>query len=122
VKRTFTFELSNMLGTLAVGIPIALYPPHKTVRALLRIRHPPRMRRVKTSHRIEIQNGGIHRVEKRVEPLPTHIAVLTATAPATWGPNQVAVFGIGGRNRGSKCESAPSAVPTTIGVSNSTLN
>jgi hypothetical protein len=35
VKRTFTFELSNMLGTLAVGIPVARYPPHGSPRAAL---------------------------------------------------------------------------------------
>jgi hypothetical protein len=35
VKRTFTFELSNMLGTLAVGIRVAPHPPHGSVRALL---------------------------------------------------------------------------------------
>src|SRR5262249_51906310 len=33
VKRTFTFELSNMLGTLAVGISVARYPPHRSPRA-----------------------------------------------------------------------------------------
>ena len=32
VKRTFTFELSNMLGTLAVGTAIADRPPHKSAR------------------------------------------------------------------------------------------
>lgn len=35
VKRTFTFELSNMLGTLAVGTSIAARPPHRSVRAAL---------------------------------------------------------------------------------------
>src|SRR5450755_873266 len=35
VKRTFTFELSNMLGTLAVGISVARYPPHRSPRAEL---------------------------------------------------------------------------------------
>jgi hypothetical protein len=35
VKRTFTFELSNMLGTLAVGTTIADRPPHRSVRAEL---------------------------------------------------------------------------------------
>src|SRR5262249_39822951 len=33
VKRTFTFELSNMLGTLAVGISVARYLPHGSPRA-----------------------------------------------------------------------------------------
>ena len=43
VKRTFTFELSNMLGTLAVGTTIADRPPHRSVRARLRIRLLPGM-------------------------------------------------------------------------------
>src|SRR5215472_4106113 len=30
VKRTFTFELSNMLGTLAVGTSVARCPPAQT--------------------------------------------------------------------------------------------
>jgi hypothetical protein len=35
VKRTFTFELSNMLGTLAVGMPVTQHPPHRSPRAAL---------------------------------------------------------------------------------------
>jgi hypothetical protein len=35
VKRTFTFELSNMLGTLAVGMPVTQHPPHGSPRAAL---------------------------------------------------------------------------------------
>jgi hypothetical protein len=35
VKRTFTFELSNMLGTLAVGMSVTRYPPHRSPRAAL---------------------------------------------------------------------------------------
>jgi hypothetical protein len=35
VKRTFTFELSNMLGTLAVGMPVTRYPPHGSPQAAL---------------------------------------------------------------------------------------
>ena len=49
VKRTFTFELSNMLGTLAVGTTIAGRPPHRSVRARLRIRLLPRMNGVECS-------------------------------------------------------------------------
>jgi hypothetical protein len=33
VKRTFTFELPNMLGTLAVGMPVTRHPPHRSPRA-----------------------------------------------------------------------------------------
>jgi hypothetical protein len=35
VKRTFTFELSNLLGTLAVGTAVTRCPPHRPVLALL---------------------------------------------------------------------------------------
>jgi hypothetical protein len=35
VKRTFTFELSNMLGTLAVRTAVARCPPHRPVLARL---------------------------------------------------------------------------------------
>src|ERR1700688_809877 len=65
---------------VAVGIPIARYPPHKTVRALLRIRLPPWMCGVKTLHGIWMQytSGRNPSVEERIEPLPTHMAALTA--------------------------------------------
>src|ERR1700685_3069403 len=66
---------------VAVGILIARYPPHKSVRALLRIRLPPWMCGVEACHRIRMQNAGKRNpsVEERIEPLPTHIAALTAT-------------------------------------------
>ena len=35
VKGTFTPELSNMLGTLAVGMPVTRHPPHRSPRAAL---------------------------------------------------------------------------------------
>src|ERR1035441_1864632 len=66
---------------VAVGIPIARYPPHKTVRALLRIRLPPWIFGLKACNRIRMQDAskGNPSVEKRVEPLPTHMAALTAS-------------------------------------------
>jgi hypothetical protein len=65
---------------VAVGIPITRYPPHKTVRALLRIRLPPWMCGVKACHGIRMQDTRSRNpsVEERLEPLPTHIAALTA--------------------------------------------
>ena len=71
-QRTLTF--------VAVGMPIARHPPHKTVRARLRIRLPPRMCGVKAFHRIRMQNTRERNpsVEERFEPLPTHVAALTA--------------------------------------------
>jgi hypothetical protein len=47
-----TYHLYIFILAVAVGIPIARHPPHKTVRALLRIRLPPWMCGVKTCHRI----------------------------------------------------------------------
>src|ERR1019366_749843 len=65
---------------VAVGTPIARYPPHKTVRALLRIRLPPWICGVKACHGIRMQDTRKWNpsVEERIEPLPTHIAALTA--------------------------------------------
>ena len=66
---------------VAVGMPIAWHPPHKTVRARLRIRLPPWMCGDKACIRIRMQDtrGRNPSVEERIEPLPTHIAALTAT-------------------------------------------
>src|ERR1700726_508237 len=65
---------------VAVGMPIARHPPHKTVRARLRIRLPPRMCGVKAFHGIRMQNTRERNpsVEEQLEPLPTHVAALTA--------------------------------------------
>jgi hypothetical protein len=56
---------------VAVGIPIARHPPHKTVRALLRIRLPPWIFGVKVCNRIRVQDarGRNPSVKKRFEPL-----------------------------------------------------
>src|SRR6266849_539952 len=42
---------------VAVGTIIAGRPPHRSVRALLRIRLPPRMASVKALHRIRMENA-----------------------------------------------------------------
>ena len=42
---------------VAVGTIIADRPPHRTVRALLRIRLPPRMAGVKALHGIRMENA-----------------------------------------------------------------
>jgi len=54
--------------------------PHKTVRALLRIRLPPWIFGVKACNRIRVEDtrGRNPSVEERFEPLPAHIAALTA--------------------------------------------
>src|SRR5215475_3236191 len=79
VKRTFTFELSNMLGTLAVGTTITGRPPHRSVRARLRIRLLPRMNGVEALIGIGVQNAGGRNppVQQWVEAIPTHLRALT---------------------------------------------
>ena len=81
VKRTFTFELSNMLGTLAVGTTIADRPPHRSVRARLRTRLLPRMSGGEASIRIGMQNAGLWNppVQDGEQTPPTHPGALTAT-------------------------------------------
>ena len=81
VKRTFTFELSNMLGTLAVGTTIAGRPPHRSVRARLRIRLLPRMNGVEALIGIRMQNTRLRNppVQQWVETIPPHLCALTAT-------------------------------------------
>ena len=65
---------------VAVGTIIADRPPHRTVRALLRIRLPPRMGSVKALHRIRMENArdwnpALH---EPVEPVPGDAAPLAA--------------------------------------------
>ena len=81
MKRTFTFELSNMLATLAVGTTITGRPPHRSVRARLRIRLLPKMNGVKTLVGIGMQNAGLRNpsVQQWVETIPAHLRTLTAT-------------------------------------------
>src|SRR5450759_4086078 len=61
-------------------MPVTRHPPHKTVRARLRIRLQPWMGGVKTLHWIRVQNTGLGNppVKEPREPLPWHVATLTA--------------------------------------------
>src|SRR5678809_691610 len=65
---------------VAVGTIIAGRPPHRSVRALLRIRLPPRMTGVKALHRIRMENTRCWNpsVCEPVEPVHGDPAALTA--------------------------------------------
>ena len=66
----------------AVGTTIADRPPHRSVRARLRIRLPPRMGGDEAFQRIGMQNAGFWNpaFEDRCKPIPDCSATLTATA------------------------------------------
>ena len=66
---------------VAVGTTIADRPPHRTVRARLRIRLPPWMSGVEALRRIRVQDAGYRNpaVQNRVKPIPGCPALLTAT-------------------------------------------
>jgi len=74
VKRTFTFELSNMLGTLAVGTAIADRPPHRSVRAVLPHTAPPLDASVETHIRVGMQGARCRNppIKDRTDLLPGH--------------------------------------------------
>ena len=65
---------------VAVGTIIADRPPHRSVRALLRIRLPPRMAGVKALHRIRMENASDWNpsVHEPVEPVHGDTAALAA--------------------------------------------
>jgi hypothetical protein len=65
---------------VAVGTTIADRPPHRTVRARLRIRLPPWMSGDKALHRVRVHNAGYWNpaVQNRVKPIPGCPASLTA--------------------------------------------
>ena len=67
--------------TVAVGTTIADRPPHRSVRALLRIRLLPRMNGVEALVGIGMQDtrGRNPPVEQWVETVPAHLRALTAT-------------------------------------------
>ena len=67
--------------TVAVGTSIADRPPHRTVRARLRIRLPPWMGGDKAVHWIRMQDTGYWNpaVQNRFEPIPGSPVPLTAT-------------------------------------------
>ena len=73
--------LSEIRLAVAVGTIIADRPPHRSVRALLRIRLPPRMSSVKTLHRIRMENASDWNPssDEPVKPVHGDIAALAAT-------------------------------------------
>src|SRR5205807_7470512 len=66
--------------TVAVGTTIAGRPPHRSVRARLRIRLLPRMNGVEALVRIRMQNMRVRNppVQQWVETIPSHLRALTA--------------------------------------------
>ena len=66
---------------VAVGMPVARHPPHKTVRARQPIRLPPRMSGVKALHGMRMENTGSGNPpgKEAFKPIPSHITPLTAT-------------------------------------------
>jgi hypothetical protein len=66
---------------VAVGTIITDRPPHRSVRARLRIRLLPRMQSGEASHRIRMQNAGSRNptAEERIESIPSYLSALTAT-------------------------------------------
>jgi hypothetical protein len=66
---------------VAVGTTIADRPPHRSVRARLRIRLLPRMNGVEALVRIRMQNMRVRNppVHQGVETIPSHLRALTAT-------------------------------------------
>src|SRR6202140_3492909 len=66
---------------VAVGTTIADRPPHRSVRARLRIRLLPGMLNGEGSHRIRMQNmwSWNPSAQEWIEPIPPHLCTLTAT-------------------------------------------
>ena len=79
--RKRSIEIATLLSVDAVGTIITDRPPHRSVRALLRIRLPPWMSGEKTNYRIRMQNTWSWQPlrEDREEPIPRG-ASLTAAA------------------------------------------
>ena len=85
VPREFEVEVL----AVAVGTTITDRPPHRSVRARLRIRLPPRMTGVKTLHRIRMDNAGDWNpsVHEAVEPIhgdPAALAAAPTLVSFTW--------------------------------------
>ena len=78
-SRLVSSDFSRHL--VAVGTIIADRPPHRSVRARLRIRLLPRMQSGEASHRIRMQNTGSRNptAEERIESIPSYLSALTAT-------------------------------------------
>jgi hypothetical protein len=84
-RLTFT-DLANFFEArywpaVAVGTTIADRPPHRSVRARLRIRLLPRMNGVEALVRIRMQNMRVRNppVHQGVETIPSNLRALTAT-------------------------------------------
>jgi hypothetical protein len=79
LEADFPFRISRIL--VAVGTTIADRPPHRSVRARLRIRLLFRMDGVEASVRIGMQSAGLRNpsVQDGSEPIPTDLCTL-ATA------------------------------------------
>jgi hypothetical protein len=81
-KGTYIDLPEARLGrSVAVGTTIAGRPPHRSVRARLRIRLLPRMNGVEALVRISMQNVRVWNppVQQWVETIPSHLRALTAT-------------------------------------------
>ena len=76
-----TNRLSLSHATVAVGTTITDRPPHRSVRARLRIRLLPKMNGVEALVGIGMQDMGVWNppAEQWVETIPSHLRALTAT-------------------------------------------
>ena len=74
-------QANALVPLVAVGTTITGRPPHRSVRARLRIRLLPRMNGVEAFVGIRMQNTRLWNppVQQWVETIPTHIGTLTAT-------------------------------------------
>src|ERR1019366_4292514 len=100
--------------TVAVGTTIADRPPHRTVRARLRIRLPPWMSGDKAIHRVRVQDARYWNpaVQNRAEPIPGCPTSLTAT---DYGPERVVACGRRpGHDRPKVAQWSPIVPPFTI--------
>ena len=79
--QSLYFATTCLGSTVAVGTTIASRPPHRSVRARLRIRLLLRMYGVEALIGIRMQNTGLRNppVQQWVETIPTHLRALTAT-------------------------------------------
>src|SRR5689334_9132343 len=79
-RHVLPLRTSGVLA-VAVGTTIAGRPPHRSVRARLRIRLLPRMNSVEALIGIRMQNTRLRNppVQQWVETIPSHLRALTAT-------------------------------------------
>jgi hypothetical protein len=74
-------EFDQEQVAVAVGTIIADRPPHRSVRALLRIRLPPRMAGVKALHRIRMENASDWNPSVYDPVKPVHVDSTALAAP-----------------------------------------